>query len=78
MIAEEKNGISNSISELRSANPELSKFFDGQKENNQGKKDRQELLRIFNGARNKFTMERAIRAVYNYPSKDLSLEEILV
>ena len=56
VLIEEKKGIRDSLSELRNANPELSKFLDDQKENDQGKRDRNELLKIWNGARNKFTL----------------------
>ena len=77
VLIEEKKGIKDSLTELRNANPELSRFFEEQKENDQEKREKNELLKIWSGARNKFTLERAIRAAYQRQSKEISVEEIL-
>jgi hypothetical protein len=38
---------------------------------------RRELLRIWKNSRNKFTLERAIRGVFDQMNKEVSIEEIL-
>jgi hypothetical protein len=61
-LAEEKESLKAAISEMEASNRELARAF--QEERESGEKQRRELVKIWEGSRTKFTLERAIRAAF--------------
>lgn len=73
VLIEEKMSLKEALDDLQKSNKDLLNILDNEKENRGEDKQKKELKKIWENARNKFTLERAIRTAFDQQSKDMSV-----